>query len=52
MVLKKVKMAVGLLNIPLLTTLEYLTRQKNCRDQIEFSIICGDILELKYCKIV
>ena len=50
--LKLVRVAVCSLRIPMFTTLQSLTRQKNDQDQIKLSIICGDLVVLKDLQIV
>ena len=50
--LKLVRISVWSLRIPMLTTLQSLTRQKNVQEQIKLSSICGDIVELKDLQVV
>ena len=50
--LKLVIISEWLLRIPMLTTLQYLTRRKNGQEQIKLSRICGDLVELKDLQVV
>ena len=50
--LKLVMIDVWSLRIPMLTTVQYLTRRNNDREQIKLSRICGDLVELKDSQVV
>ena len=49
---KLVRITVWLLRIPILTNLQSLTGQKNGREKIKLSSICGDLLWLKDLQVV
>ena len=51
-ILKLVRIAVWLLLIPMLTTLQSLTIRKNGQEQIKVSSICGDLVYLKDNQVV
>ena len=51
-ILKVVMIAVWSLRIPMLTTLQSLTRHNNGREKINLSSVCGDLVELKDRQVV
>ena len=51
-ILKLVKIDVWSLRIPMLTTLQSLTRRKNSQEIIQLSRLCGDLIELKDRRVV
>ena len=50
--LKLVRISICSLQITMLTTFQYLTQQKNGREQIKLYRICGDLVELKDLHVV
>ena len=51
-ILKVVRMYVCLLLIPTLNALHYLTQWNNDWEQINLPKMCGDIVDLKYCRLL